>query len=294
MSLIRTQQTAAVTLTRRFYVGETLTDAAGSVATVSKRLDGTSVVGVPATATHVDTGVYSLLYPGYVDVDTHIVSWTGTFGGSSTTVKDYVEIVGGHYFTIPEMRSMKPALSETGSNSYSTEELVDARLRAEKEVDRICNQAFVRRFTRIKVNGTGTPYLMIPDLDPKLVRAASVTVQTGGSWSVLSQSSLDAIACRPGYVVRGDGNIWPEGFDNVLIEYEYGSDFIPPDLQDAVTLRARNILKGAAKAIPDRTLSYSDADGNIYRLTTPTARKTGIVDIDGVYGGYILDAGGFA
>lgn len=291
MSLVRALRSAEVSLSHTFHVDEVPTAASGPVVVTAKRLDGTIVQSGNA---NLQAGnFYTFVKTGYVDLDAHFVEWTGTFGGSSTTVRDLVEIVGDFIFPISTMRAKNPPITDTVK--YPLSMLQEARTRAEQECERICNRAFVPRFTRVKLNGSGTSYLTLPDLDPTLIRAASVATRAGATFVSLTGSTLAACAALPGgVVVRDDGGVWPLGYQNVIIEYEYGGFLATPtDLADACLRRARSFLTNASSSIPDRTLSFSTPDGAVYRLTTPTAKKTGIADIDGTYEGYEL-TGGFA
>ena len=272
MSLVRVLKEAAIELVHTFYVNEAPTSASGPVTVAVKRLDGTAVVS--GSATLEETGVYSYVVPGYADLDTHTVDWTGEFGGSSTSVRDVLEIVGAHYFTIPEVRGIKPPLNPL---SYSLSELTWRRIQVEQECERITGTAFVPRFTRLQLNGNGTSKLVIPDINPRAVRAVLIGSRAGATKVALGASSLAAIApVAGGVLVRDDGQIWPMGYANIIVEYEYGRDFPPEDLRFASMRRLRSLLTASSSAIPDRTLSFTQPDGGVYRLTVPTARQTGI------------------
>jgi len=293
VSLTRVLKTAQALLSHTFYANEVPTSASGPVTYNVTRLDGSALVPpVSGTATLGDPGDYNFSKPGYANLDTHVVAWTGTWGGSATTVYDFVEVVGDFLFGIAALRAMKPPLSTV---TYPLAELRDARIEAEQEVERITNRGWVPRFTRVKVNGSSTPYLFIPNLDPRVVRFASVAQRAGATFTPLSQGSLDAVApVDGGILVRDDGQIWPQGYQNVILEYEYGEDGPPADLQRMVMRRCRYLLNSSQSSIPARTLSYSTQDGGIYRLSQPTADKTGIGDVDAVYERYTKIEGGFA
>jgi hypothetical protein len=290
VSLTRVLKTAAVTLVHRFYVDEVLTDASGPVTVTVKRLDGVTVI-TSGTANNDSTGVYSFVVPGYAQLDAHTVDWTGTFGGSATTVTDLLEIVGDYYFTIPEVRVTPTALPVT----YTLAQLTAKRILVEQECERICGQAFVPRFHRALLNGTGTTRILVPHIDPQVVRAVSTATRAGGTFTVVSGSSLAAIApVHGGVLVRDDGAVFPQGYRNVLVEYEYGRSNPPEDLRLAAMKRLRSLLTTATSPIPDRTLSFTDRDGGVYRLSTPSEQKTGMPEVDGVYEGYTIGKGSFA
>jgi hypothetical protein len=291
MSLIRVLQTAQVTLTHTFYVDETPTDAVGSVTVTTRRLDGT-LVGSPATATSLGSGVYTFVKPGYVDLDTHLVEWSGTVAGAALKVHDVVEIVGGFYFGLAEVRAMKPPLDPA---IYSTAELAAKRTEVEQEVDRITHTSFVPRFARVVLSGNGTDRLRTPDMDLRTIRAIKTAWLIGGTFHVWDSTEISYVGAHIGGVlIRDIGLIWPRGTNNVIIEYEYGQEYPPEDLRSATKKRLRSLLSSSTSSIPDRTLSYSTPDGASYRLTTPSKEMTGIPDVDAAYERACVDAGGFA
>lgn len=291
MSLIRVLQTSQVTLTHTFYVDETPTDAAGSVTVTVTRLDGTAV-GAPATATSLGSGVYTFVKPGYIDLDTHLVEWSGTVGGAALKVHDIVEIVGGFYFGLAEVRAMRPPLDPT---VYTTAELAAKRIEVEQEVDRITHSSFVPRFARVVLSGNGTDRIRTPDMDLRAIRAIKTAWLHGGTFHIWTPTEISYVGAHQGGVlIRDIGLIWPTGTQNVIVEYEYGQDYPPEDLRSAAKKRLRSLLSSATASIPDRTLSYTTPDGASYRLTTPSKEKTGIPDVDAAYERACVDAGGFA
>lgn len=282
MSLIRVLRTAEATITHRFYVSDALTDATGDVAVSVTRLDGTPVAGVPTTATHMDVGVYSVVKPGFANLDTHLVTFSGTFGSSVSSLVDVVEICGGYYVGVPELR-VKPYLMT--DPQFTFDALAVLRTLAEQECDRICQRAFVPRYTRLLLNGTGTCVLPVPDSEITNIRSASTATRAGGTFTALGSTSLAAIAPGLGYLVRDDGAVWPEGHANVIVEYEYGLLFPPEEIRMAIKRRIRSLAKVDASTVPDRALSYTTSEGNVYRLTNPSGDKTGIPDVDAAYEG---------
>jgi hypothetical protein len=279
MSLVRLLKTAQVTLTHEFRVDETLTDAAGAVTAVVKRLDGTTVAGSPFTAAHPGLGTYTFALPGQANLDSLTVDWTGSIGGAAVTVRDYVEVCGGFLFGLAEARAAHSGLSSTAT--YPSSMLAAKRIEVEQECEAICRQAFVPRFARETLSGLGTARLGTPRSMLRTVRAVTVD---GVAWAAPDVAAVGV--SDHGVLTRPAGALWPAGFGNIVVELEHGWDFPPEEIRQAGMLRLRSRLAQTRSGVPDRALSFSAADGGTYRLSTPSRQRTGIPDVDGPYERY--------
>jgi hypothetical protein len=287
MTLVRVLRTAQVVLSHTFYVDETATDATGSVTVSVKRLDGTVVTS--GTASGPVSHAYTFTVPAQSQVDTLTVDWTGTVAGAAVTARDVIEVVGGFIFGLAEARAQPPALSLT---KYTTAALAQKRIGVENECEEICGQAFVPRFNRALftlggVNAGPTKYtITLPHINVRTLRAVTVDGTTQSlTGLVVSESGVLTGLAIATTTVTGS---------KVIVEYEHGLEYPPEDLKDACMLRMRSRLAQGDSGIPQRALSFSVADGGVYRLSTPSGKKTGIPDVDGVYERYTLDRGGFA
>jgi hypothetical protein len=277
MSLIRVLVTSRVTLSHTFYAGETPTDAAGVVTVTVKRLDGTVVTS--GAATGMGSGVYDFELAEQPLVDTLTVDWSGLVGGATVVVRDVVEIVGGFLFGLAEARSELRLAA-----SYDTGTLAVKRTSVEVEAEDIAGVAFVPRFKRRLLDGTGTPELCVPDVELRAVRAASYADRAGGVFTALGVAEVAEIAAQPeGVLIRDDRGTWPDGHRNVIVEYEHGLDMPPVTVRDAAILRLRSKLSETRTQIPDRAVSFTVAEGGVYRLTTAGKRSTGYSEVDAAY-----------
>lgn len=277
MSLVRVLRTAAVAMTHTFYVGETATDASTGVAVAVTRLDGTSVSS--GAATHPGLGQYAYTVPGQSTLDTLVVTWTATsIGGAVVQAADYVEVVGAYLFGIAEARAQDPSLTSTAT--YPTVMLEDKRLEVEEECEKICRQAFVPRFYRETLSGTGTDRLGLKWM--MLRRLRSVTV-SGVAWSNPDVTAVPAaengIARRPG------GAVWPEGVGNIVVEYEHGWDSPPQRVSAAAMLHLRYLANQPRSGMSDRVSSYTNESGT-YHVPQADECHTGYPDVDSVYSRY--------
>lgn len=273
MALTRILVTTKVTVTHTFYTDEGKVDAAGAVTATLKRLDGT-VVDTQA-ATHGGTGDYSYPVPASAVVDAQRLEWSGSFGGVTIVAVDYVEHVGGFLFGLGEARAAHKFLKDT--ERFPTALLAAKRIEVEQELEGICGQAWVPRFSRRALNGRGYEQLATPDSMLRTLRAATI----GGV--ALTSTELAAVSpTDSGVLRRSTGSAWPAGYRNVIAEYEHGNDYPPEPIKEAGILRMRSRLAMTTTEIPDRAISWSAAEGGTYRLSTPGRLKTGVPEIDGI------------
>ena len=283
MAFLRILRTAQVTLSHTFYVDETATDAAGTVTVTVKRLDGTAVSS--ANAVHPGpAGVYTYALPAQSTLDILTVDWAGTVGGASVTVRDYVEICGGYLFGLAEARAMPPILDAV---RFTTARLAAARLTVEEEAETITGRAFVPRFKRIAVAGTDRNELVLPDTDIRTIRAVTI------DGTAYSAPDIANITVNPSGVICNRYRTW-WARTQVVIEYEYGLDYPPVDISQACMLRLRSILTQAESGIPQRAVSWTAAEGGVFRISLPSALRTGVPDVDAVYDRWQGYVGGMA
>jgi hypothetical protein len=298
MSTIRALAGAAVTLSHTFYAADA-EDPSDSTATVTVAVldangdpvaggDGDAIAGLADSGTY----TYPLTMPATLTALT--VAWTATIGGAQVVETDVVEVVGGHLFSLAEGRRSDASLASTGT--YPTAALALGRLRVEREAEHICDRAFVPRYARVVLDGSGTTDVLLthPEVDRSVadlrrVRRISVAPRADEAFVNLSAGQLAAVAItRDGMLRRLDNDEWTEGNANLVVEYEYGLDAPPPDLVDAALTRLRTRLNMHRSGIPDRAESFTATEGGTYRLSMPGPYSTGIPEVDAAYGRYSL------
>lgn len=285
MSLLRVVRTAAADLTHHFEVDESAVDAGGTVTYAVTRLDGTAVTSGNA-ADAAGTGNYSFTLPGgptgpasaTFQLDTLVVSWTGSFGGAVFTAVDYVEVTGGYLFGLAEARAQPPALDAT---AYPVATLKTKRLEVEEECERICGRAFVPRFHREALSGRDIDRIGAAHRYLRRLRAVTVS---GVAWSAPDVAAV--AVSESGMLTRPSGSAWPAGASNIVVEYEHGYDYPPEEIRMAAMKRLRSRLTTTSSGVPDRAISWQYGEGGTYRISMPGPETTGIPDVDAVYGGY--------
>lgn len=288
MQLTRVVAGQAVTLSHTWLVDEdTPTSASGSV-TVSVA-DPAGTVVASGTATLGDPGVYTFVLPPQASLTLLTVTWSATVGGYPASATGLVEVAGGVFFTIPQIRAADDQLAD--ANRFPTAALVAARLETEIECEDICGRSFVPRYWRDTLDGTGNSDVLLGRPDVRVIRAVSMRSRAGLPLVPLTESQIGALAVTAdGMLRRTDTGFWTEGVGNILIEGEGGLDGPPPPLLEAALVRLRSLAVKHRSLIPDRASSFTAIDGGTYRLTLPKKKSTGIPDVDAVYARYGIDA----
>jgi hypothetical protein len=289
-ALTRIAKNSAGTLMTAFLLDETPTDS--STAVTYAVTDATGAAVASGNATHGTTGIYSFVLPAQTALAKLTVVWSATIGGSATTTTTYAEIVGGFLFTLAEARNSDEVLADT--EDYPTADLVAGRLEVEVECEHICDQAFVPRYDRVVLDGTGSTRLVLKHSQPgrsvasvRTIRSVKMANALDGTFVAFTAGQLAALdVADDGTVIRTSGDIFTEGRGNIIVEFEYGLDRPPADLVRQTFVRLRTVLNIPKQGVPDRTSSFTVENGGTYRLDMPGAFKTGVPSVDAAYGRY--------
>ena len=277
MDVERILRNTPATLTVTFYTDEVTTDADGAVTVTVKRADGSTLS--TGSATHVgavNSGKYAYSLAAQGNLNNLTVDWAGVFSGAASTITTFAEIVGGHYFTIAELRGWDIVLADTVK--YPLAKMQEARDATEVEFERICHRAFVPRFAREIIEGDGADriWLSYPE--------ASKILTVNGLTVVSTDYRRDGMR-----QLLWPNNVFVNG-DLYTIEYEYGLQPTPLDIKRAALRRARGRLVGERSRIDERATVMQIPDFGTFNLATPgkAGSYTGIPDIDVVLEAYML------
>lgn len=266
----------------------TLSDAtgepvAGLTATVTiARANGT-VLHTAQAATDNGDGTYSYTLAAADVALLDILTATWTVSGATRATTRH-EIVGGYYFTRGDVDT-----AEQGRGSDYGPDFEMIRAEVETECERIAGgRAFVPRYRRRIVDGTGTASLDLRDPDPRTIRSIKQTVASGTvtDWP---GNITDLVLTESGMVIAPPAlGVVPFllGYRNIIVEYEYGWDRPPVDLKRAAIRRFRTRLHSPRSGVPDNALSYTAQNGATYRIATADPMSTGDTDIDAIYQAY--------
>lgn len=291
-TLTRIARSTAGTLRHTFLVDEAPTDATGTVTYTVVDATGAAVVDGNATLAGAGTGTYSFVLAAQSALKALTITWSGTVAGSATTATTYAEIAGGFLFSLQQGRDSDDVLAD--AVEYTTADLIAARLEVEAECETICDRAFVPRYERVVLDGTGTGEVLLRMSDPvrsaadiRTIRSVSMADSPDGTFTAFSAGELaDLAVAEDGTLRRTGGDVFTEGRANVRVEFEYGLSAPPADLVRAALTRFRTVLNIPRSGTPDRTTSFQVADGGTFRLDMPGAFKCGIPAVDAVYARY--------
>lgn len=289
-TLTRIQRNTAGTISHTFEVDETPLDSSTTVTYAVVDATGTAVVD--GNATQAGAGTYAAVLAGQAALKACTVTWTGTIAGAVTVQTTFVEIVGGHFFSLAQGRASDDSLADT--DRYPLADLAAARLEVEAECEHICDRAMVPRYARVVLDGSGTDELLLrhpgPDRsvgDVRTVRSVRMADSPDGTFTAFTAGELADLAVAPdGTLRRTGGDAFTEGRANVVVEYEYGLDQPPVDLVRQALVRFRSTLNINKSGVPDRASSFTLADGGTFRLDMPGPFKTGVPTVDAAYGRY--------
>lgn len=271
-----------------FYADEATLDADGSVTYAVTKADGTSLS--TGNATHVGTagsGAYRLTLAPQANLNLLTATFTGTFGGIVQSQSVEIDIVGGFYVSLAELRAL-PNLSDAAK--FTTAELVAARHWFETRFERYTRRAFVARYRRLTLISSGEGSLEVPDTDLRVVR--SLTVDSSALADVtLAALQFNGSAITPNRLMSSINATWSErapfGYRGsaVVVSYEYGLDSPPADVRDAALLAIRSHLLADQSGRP--MLSIADGAGGTTRFLLPDDnRPFGIPEVDVVANDY--------
>lgn len=249
----------------------TAADPTGNSTTVTvTKADGTALA-TAAAATRTATGVYTwALSPLLSSPDILTLVWSGTFASVANTRTTTAEIAGGYTFTLAQL-----AASDASLSGYTEAALSDARHAAERDVERVLGFALVPRVAieRIIPDDVG-------DITTSWARIRSIRAATVNGTAV-STSSL---------VIQGN-RVMAGSFDPdypVTVTYEHGLDYAPADLERACMALARIRAMAVNSGVPDRAERYVSESGRTFVLSSPTAGRVGVPEIDAVLHRYRL------
>lgn len=291
--LRNTSQTVSVV----FYINNVATEADGAVTVVAKKADGTTLFSTTAT-NDAAVGSYSVTVPAQADLNSLTLTWTGAFSTVSMSVVSNVEIVGGFFFTIAELRNYDSVIAGNLTR-FPDSALIKARDEVEAEFEDICHRAFVPRFWRETGIETDSDTSMLWLEKPEANRFLSFKVNNVDylSWYTAGYFTRDKYSPR-GILVTGaatglfayDPFYYPTA---LVIEYEYGALQVPTPIKEKALKRAKQKLLGLSSTVDERALTMTLPDIGTINLATPGVRgsETGVPDIDVVLSRYTLNGG---
>lgn len=220
-------------------------------------------------------GVYrvALTATETASLDLFTLTWKDGGVARKTT---YVEMVGGFYFGIQELRDAESSLSNR--TVYSDDVLKSFRRAAEEEAERVSGSSFVPRYRRTVVKSTGQSQLVLEDAPIRVVREVAPALQ--GAYSA---TDITGMTVREYGVIEMATNWFPAGM--VTVGYEYGHNRPPRDVKNMAMRRARylaNLNKSPSNDRQARLIIEPDT-GRTLQFSAASAYRTGDDEVDSVY-----------
>ncbi len=239
---------------------------------------GTVLVNDQVATDEAGTGNYSytLSTAQTVLMDIYEATWTGPVGGQSQSVRTRFEIVGGFIVSLQEVRDFDPELLDTVE--YTAAEIRSAREWAEEYVEQICRVSFRPRGRRVRLSGSGSAQLFLPDYLPLSLVSGSIDAGAGAV-ALTAPQVADVTLYDEGIAERRTLGYWSTGERNVSLHYTHGYDEAPEPIRIAVLELVRKRL--VPSAIPSDAESFSTEGGALLRMNTPgRGRPTGVPLVD--------------
>lgn len=161
------------------------------------------------------------------------------------------------YFTVSELRSFKPELSDAAQ--YPDAAITAAGALVEAMIERVAHRSFEPRSKTVTVNGEGEVCLFVPDLDVTAITAVTVTGQ--GESTEFGAPELADLAVEVGVVTRRFLGTFARGTQNVTVEYVHGEAVVPAPIKRAAMIEtAARLIRSD---ISDRATSITDDTGTV-------------------------------
>jgi hypothetical protein len=187
------------------------------------------------------------------ELDELTLVWESPTKGTLTT---YLEVVGGFHFTIAEARALAPLSNTT---TYAVASIVAARTVAESALEDECGVAFVPRYFRTKVDGSGG-FDVLLEPRPLTITEVIVGASSASAGTTLSGDELDDLE------LYEDGRVysptrWTWGRRNVQVKGTRGYPSLPPYVKQASLALAKQILVDTP--VDPRTVSMANDSGAV-------------------------------
>jgi hypothetical protein len=254
--------------------------------TVTRYAGGAVLTGASATEDPVNPGFYTAAISATALASLDLLPATWSVGATAVATTQ-IEVCGGFYFSISDLRASSDTLGRTGENGFSNPDLAYFRDRAEREAEYICGRAFVPRFRAITLDGTDDFVIQVPDPDVRRVVSASV------DGTALTGPQVAALKVIDRQINQPWGNIWAAGQGNVALVYEHGMDRPPPEIRGGAFRRCRAMAyaDGPGDAGFPAQARSGTVDGTSVQLDTAGVLKTGDAEVDAVYDRWSLRSG---
>lgn len=248
--------------------------ATGNVTYTVTKADGTTLTSGTATGSN----PYTFTLAAQTALNLLTVTWTATIGGLTTVEMDQVEIGGGVYVPLADLRAL-PGLLNTGTYPDST--LLALRREFEDIAEWYVGVAFVPRYARETYAG-GNSTILLRHPNPRALLSVTST-DSGGAVTTYTTTNWRLAASG---MLSTEGTYLPcpsYGEQNVTVEYEHGMDTPPPQIVHGCKVFVRNRALQDARSVGRDVLREVNDNGFQIQYSTPdwnAGRPTGLFEVD--------------
>lgn len=256
--------------------GETPTDATGTPTVAAVDISGTTLTAPSVASVAGRAGCYTATLTAAAhtaNLGRLTLTWTATVSGATQTLTDYVDVVGAHYATIPELRAIK-GLAE--SDGVSTAELMARRDEFAGIIEQARGVSYVPQAAVFVAEGGDeviVPHMACTGLVSVTADTTDVTSQCRmETWGLVST----AYPFMPPLV---------DDRPNVTVIYTHGHQSPPPAVREACREYVRSAVVRSRSG--QRDVIAQTAEGMTLRYSTPdwsADRWTGFVEVDRLIG----------
>lgn len=270
--MIQVERGHSITMSVTVLDGETTVaaDEAPQV-TITDWAGGT--VGSPITSEEGVGGAYTAVFPGQSTLGLYSATWPFEVNSNPHQIVDQVDVVGGHYFQLPELRNRSGMENTT---RYTTADLITARQWAETRIDNAIGVSFVERFAVCEIDlrpewWRNESIIQLPDRNARTVIAVLVDGEP---------VDLEQLTLRPAGKLANTV-LW-SGYQVTVAYTTAWSLTAPSDISGAAITAARHWLLGNVgdSAIPDRTRQIITAEGTQILSVAGQYSPIGLPDVD--------------
>jgi hypothetical protein len=255
-------------------------DAGGVLTVAVAKADGTVVLASGTATARQSVGEYTVQVTAAQTsvLDVLTATWTDSAAPAAARTTEH-EIVGGFMFSIAQVST------EPGTEDYDRSAIIARRAEVEDEAEWICDVAWVPRYRRLVLDGTGEDAIISGVRKIRAIRSVRIYPTTGATtYTSLTVGQLAGLVVdQAGTIRRTDGSYFELGFGNIVVEVEHGYTEPFADVRTASIIRCRDLLTRPDSSVPDRARSYTDGAGFSYDLLPQDEFSTGIPHVDAVY-----------
>lgn len=202
--------------------------------------DGSAVVAPGTDAVRESQGVYRHTLAPQSLLGVLEAEWSFELSDEASTATTHAEVVGGHLFTVADLRAFHPSLAN--AVKYPPAAVEEAREQVTEEFEDVLDRSPVPRCRKQVLSGAGRPALLLDR--PDLITVRSVRVYSDAdTYTDFTEAELADLRFDPlGRVQRVSGAWFAHGSGNVEVVYEYGMQSVPVGMRRLAMQRAKFIL----------------------------------------------------